>query len=269
MAVNRMRLQNKVAIVVGGGQTAGETIGNGRAAAILFAREGARVLVGDRDLESAQETVELIRREGGVAEAQRVDITSDAECAALIGACMAHFQRIDVLHNNVGIGQGDGGVTHVTDDAWDRIFSINVKGALHTCRHALPIMRTQQSGVILSVSSIASVCASNLLAYKSSKAALNAMTHSIAMANAKFGIRANSILPGLMNTPMAVESISKALGIERNVLIEQRNAQVPLRGGMGTAWDVAHAALFLASDEARFITGVILPVDGGQSARIG
>jgi NAD(P)-dependent dehydrogenase (short-subunit alcohol dehydrogenase family) len=123
--------------------------------------------------------------------------------------------------------------------------------------------------VILSVSSIAAVCSTNLLAYKSSKAALNAFTHSVALSNAKFGIRANSILPGLMNTPMAVEGISQARGIDRSKLIEQRDAQVPLRGGMGSAWDVANAALFLASDEARFITGVMLPVDGGQSARIG
>jgi NAD(P)-dependent dehydrogenase (short-subunit alcohol dehydrogenase family) len=264
-----MRLRDKVAVVVGGGQAPGEGLGNGRAAALLFAREGARVLVADRDLESARETCALIASEGGTAEAQRVDITQDSECRALMQACVERWQRIDVLHNNVGIGRGDGGPTHVTDEAWDEIFSVNVKGALHTCRHALPVMRRQQGGVILNVSSIASVCASNLLAYKSSKAALNAMTHAIAMGNAKFGIRANSILPGLMNTPMAIEGIAQGRGVDKAQLVAQRNAQVPLRGGMGTAWDVAHAALFLASDEARFITGVLLPVDGGQSARIG
>lgn len=264
-----MRLRDKVVVVVGGGQVPGEGLGNGRAAAILFAREGARVLVADKNLDSARETCDLIASEGGTAEAQQVDITQDGECQALMEACVARWQRIDVLHNNVGIGRGDGGPTHVTDETWDEIFSVNVKGALHTCRHALPVMRRQESGVILSVSSIASVCASNLLAYKSSKAALNAMTHAIAMGNAKFGIRANTILPGLMNTPMAVDGISRGRGVDKAQLIEQRNAQVPLRGGMGTAWDVAHAALFLASDEARFITGVVLPVDGGQSARIG
>jgi len=264
-----MRLRDKVAIIVGGGQTPGETIGNGRAAAVLFAREGARVLVGDRNLESARETVEMIRREGGIAEAQRVDVVDDAECKALIDACVAHFQRVDVLVNNVGIGTGDAGPTHISDEAWDRIFDVNVKGALHTCRHALPVMRQQESGVILNISSIASVCSTSLLAYKSSKAALNALTHTVALTNAKFGIRANTILPGLMNTPMAIESISQARGIDRSVLIEQRNQVVPLRGGMGSAWDVANAALFLASDDARFITGVLLPVDGGQSARIG
>jgi NAD(P)-dependent dehydrogenase (short-subunit alcohol dehydrogenase family) len=264
-----MRLRDKVAIVVGGGQKKGDSIGNGRAAAMLFAREGARVVVADRDLESAQETVAMIAKEGGTSVAERVDITRDAECAALIASCVARWGRLDVLHNNVGTGSGDGGASSITDEAWDRIFDVNVKGALHTCRHALPVMRAQQSGVILNVSSIASVCAVGLLAYKSSKAALNALTHALALGNAKHGIRVNAILPGLMNTPMAIESISEATGIAKEALIAERNARVPLRGGMGNAWDVAHAALFLASDEARFITAVMLPVDGGQSARIG
>jgi NAD(P)-dependent dehydrogenase (short-subunit alcohol dehydrogenase family) len=264
-----MRLRDKVAIIVGGGQVPGEGLGNGRAASILFAREGAKVIVADRNIESAQETVALVEKEGGVAFAVRADITVDADCKALAEAAVARFKRIDILHNNVGIGTGDSGPTKITDEAWDRIFDVNVKGAMHTVRHALPVMRTQGSGVILNVSSIASVCSTNLLAYKSSKAALNAFTHSIALTNAKHGIRANSILPGLMNTPMAIEGISQGRGIDRNQLIDARNAMVPLKGGMGTAWDVAHAALFLASDEARFITGINLPVDGGQSARIG
>jgi NAD(P)-dependent dehydrogenase (short-subunit alcohol dehydrogenase family) len=264
-----MRLRDKVAIVVGGGQVPGEGIGNGRAAAILFAREGARVLVGDRNLESAQQTVAMIRESGGSAEAQRVDVTCDEECNALIEACSARWGRLDILHNNVGIGRADDSPSRISDESWDLIFSVNLKGALHTCRHALPVMRAQGSGVILNVSSIASICASALIAYKSSKAALNAFTHSLALTHAKHGIRANAILPGLMNTPMAVEGISKSRNVDRTALIAQRDAQVPLRGGMGSAWDVAHAALFLASDEARFITGVMLPVDGGQSARVG
>jgi NAD(P)-dependent dehydrogenase (short-subunit alcohol dehydrogenase family) len=261
-----MRLRDKVAIIVGGGQVPGEGLGNGRAASILFAREGAKVVVADRNIESAQETVALIEKEGGAAIAVRADITVDADCKALAEAAVARWKRIDILHNNVGIGTGDSGPTKITDEAWDRIFDVNVKGAMHTVRHALPVMRVQGSGVILNVSS---VCSTNLLAYKSSKAALNAFTHSIALTNAKHGIRANSILPGLMNTPMAIEGISQGRGIDRNQLIDARNAMVPLKGGMGTAWDVAYAALFLASDEARFITGINLAVDGGQSARIG
>jgi NAD(P)-dependent dehydrogenase (short-subunit alcohol dehydrogenase family) len=138
-----------------------------------------------------------------------------------------------------------------------------------TCRHALPVMRKQESGVILNVSSIAAVCAVGLIAYKSSKAALNALTHALATGNAKYGIRVNGIMPGLIDTPMAIEGISAARGIPKETLKAARDGVVPLKGGMGTAWDVANAALFLASEEARFITGVILPVDGGQSARIG
>lgn len=264
-----MRLRGKVVVVVGGGQTPGDTMGNGRAASVLFAREGARVMVADQNLDSARETAALIAKEGGEAAAERVDVTSDEDCRALVAACVNRWNRLDVLHNNVGIGRGDGGPSHITDEAWDAIFSVNVKGALHTCRHALPVMRRQESGVILNVSSIAAVCSVGLVAYKSSKAALNALTHVLALGNAKYGIRANAILPGLMNTPMAIESISDARGVAKADLIADRDARVPLRGGMGTAWDVAHAAVFLASDEARFITGVLLPVDGGQSARIG
>ena len=264
-----MRLPGKIVLVVGGGQTKGDTIGNGRAAAIVFAREGARVLVADRDLDSARETVGLIQAEGGVAEAERVDVTRDEDCAAAVAACVARWGRLDVLHHNVGTGAGDAGPGHSTDEAWDAIFDVNVKGALHTCRHALPVMRRQQAGVILTVSSIASVCSVGIVAYKSSKAALNALTHSLALGNAQHGIRVNAILPGLMNTPMAIEGYARATGKTKEELIAERNARVPLRGGMGTAWDVAHAAAFLASDEARFITGVLLPVDGGQSARIG
>ncbi|MGD8863068.1 MAG: SDR family NAD(P)-dependent oxidoreductase [Myxococcales bacterium] len=264
-----MRLEGKTALVIGGGQTPGETIGNGRAMAALFARQGAKVVVGDRDPESAQQTVEMIEAEGGAAAVQTLDVTDDGQCAAAIAACVQRFGRLDVLVNNVGIGTGDGGVTRITDEAWDLIYEVNLKGALHACRHALPVMREQGSGVILNISSIASICAAPLVAYKSSKAALNAFTHTLATGNAKYGIRANAILPGLMNTPMAIEAIAAARGISREALIAERDRMVPLRGGMGSAWDVAHAALFLASDEARFVSGVLLPVDGGQSARIG
>jgi NAD(P)-dependent dehydrogenase (short-subunit alcohol dehydrogenase family) len=136
-------------------------------------------------------------------------------------------------------------------------------------KSVLPVMRKQQTGSIINISSIAAVCSANIVAYKVSKAGVNALTHQIAMDNAQYGIRANAIMPGLMNTPMAIEGISKARGVSKEVLIRERDSRVPLRGKMGTAWDVAYAALFLASDEAQFITGVLLPVDGGQSGRIG
>ena len=263
------RLADKVAIVVGGGQTRGETIGNGRATAVLFAREGAKVLVVDRSLAAAQETAAQIESEGGVAVAHEADATSEAACIGLIARGVELYGRIDVLHNNVGIGGGDSGPAHLDEDAWDRILQVNLKSVILPCKHVLPVMRRQRSGAIVNVSSIAAVCATPIVAYKVSKAGINAYTQSLAVGNAKHGIRANVIMPGLMNTPMAIEGISQALGIAREDLIRQRDAQVPLRGKMGTAWDVAYAALFLASDEARFITGVLLPVDGGQSARVG
>jgi NAD(P)-dependent dehydrogenase (short-subunit alcohol dehydrogenase family) len=145
-----------------------------------------------------------------------------------------------------------------------------MKSVFLTCKHVIPVMRTQGSGSILNISSIAAVCSvGGLLAYKISKSGVNAITHQLALANAKYGIRVNAIMPGLMNTPMAIEGISKARGIAKDQLIRERDAQVPLGAKMGTGWDIAHAALFLVSDEAGFITGVILPVDGGQSARIG
>ncbi|MGH7897992.1 MAG: SDR family NAD(P)-dependent oxidoreductase [Candidatus Binatia bacterium] len=263
------RLRDKVAIVVGAGQTPGDTIGNGRATAVLFAREGARVMLVDRDLDSARETRSLIEKEGGESFEFQADVTRGEDCRRSVEACLGAFGRIDVLHNNVGIGTGDGGPLHLSEETWDRILTVNLKSIFLTCKHALPTMRAQQSGAIVNISSIAAVCSVGLLAYKTSKAGVNALTHSLALGNAKYGIRVNAIMPGLMNTPMAIEGISRERGIAKEDLIRARDAQVPLGGKMGTAWDIAHAALFLASDEARFVTGVVLPVDGGQSARIG
>jgi NAD(P)-dependent dehydrogenase (short-subunit alcohol dehydrogenase family) len=263
------RLAGKVAIVVGGGQTPGETIGNGRATAVLFAREGAHVVVVDRRLEAAEETVAQIRGEGFEARAALADATREADCAALVAECVRRHGRIDVLHNNVGIGGGDAGPANVSEEAWDRILSVNLKSVVFPCKHALPVMRGQGGGAITNVSSIAAVCSTPAVAYKASKAGINAYTQSLAIGNARYGIRANAIMPGLIETPMAIEGISRERGIPRDELIRQRHAAVPLGARMGTAWDVAWAAVFLASDEARFVTGAVLPVDGGQSARIG
>ena len=263
------RLAGKVAVVVGAGQTPGDTIGNGRATAVLFAREGARVVAVDRRLDSAEETVAMIRAEGGEAVALYADATREDDCAALVDECVKRHGRIDVLHNNVGIGGGDAGPAHVSEEAWDRILSVNLKSVIFPCKHVLPVMREQQGGAITNVSSIAAICVTPAVAYKTSKAGINAYTQTLALGNAKYGIRANVIMPGLMETPMAIEGLSAELGIAKEKLIAQRHAAVPLGGHMGTAWDVAWAAVFLASDEARFITGVLLPVDGGQSARIG
>lgn len=262
------RLADKIAVIVGAGQTPGETVGNGRATALRFAEEGATVLLVDRDLASAEETLAMLEARGGTGSCLAADVTVEAECAAITTTCLDRYGRLDVLHNNVGIGTGDCGPTRITEEVWDEIFATNLKSVMFTCKHALPVMREQRSGCILTVSSIAAVCAYGLVSYKASKAALNAYTHSLATGGAKFGIRANVVMPGLMNTPMAIEGFVAA-GHDREALIARRNASVPLGGAMGDAWDVANAALFLASDEAKFITGVCLPVDGGQSAMIG
>lgn len=264
-----MRLDDKVAIVVGAGQTAGSTIGNGRATALLFAREGARVLVVDRDEASAQETRHMIEAEAGAAVVCVADITDEAQAAAIPAACLAAFGRIDVLVNNVGIGSGDSGVVAMDREVWDRIFEVNLTGLMLTCKHVVPIMRQQGAGSIVNISSIAAVATTRMAAYTSSKAAVNALTLHMASANARHGVRVNAIMPGLLDTPMAIESISAATGVDVDEVRASRNAVVPLGRRMGTAWDTAYAALYLASDEAGFVTGAVLPVDGGQSARVG
>ena len=264
-----MRLKDKVAIVVGAGQTPGETIGNGRATAILFAREGAKVLLVDRDLDSAEETRKMIADENGESFTFAADISLEADCRKMAEACVEQYGRIDILQNNVGIGTNDAGPVSLTEEALDNIMTVNFKGAFFCCKHVVPVMRKQLGGAITNISSVAAVCSAGITAYKASKAALNAYSHALAMGNAKYGIRVNVIMPGLMDTPMAIETISEARGISKEVLRKGRDALVPLKGKMGTAWDVAYASLFLASDEAKFITGVVLPVDGGQSARIG
>jgi len=263
-----MRLKDKIAIVVGAGQTTGDTIGNGRATAILFAREGARVVVVDSSFESALETQTMIEAEGGTCSV-KADTTREKDCRAFIQRAVDAYGRVDILHNNVGIRGGNDEILSLTEENWDRIMTVNLKGMFLSSRSVLPVMRQQRNGSIINISSIAAICSTGIVAYKTSKAGVNALTHQIALENAKYNIRANAIMPGLMNTPMAIEGISKARGVAKEDLIRQRDASVPLGGKMGTAWDVAYAALFLASDEAKFITGVMLPVDGGQSARIG
>lgn len=261
------RLRDRVAIVVGAGQAAGETLGNGRAAALLFAREGARVVAVDRDGDSAAETVRAIEAEGGEALAVTADVTRAADCAALAEACMERHGRIDVLHNNVGIGV-PGGPVELAEEDWDRVLDTNLKGMFLSCKHVLPHMVAGGRGAIVNVSSLAAerFPPLPLLAYSASKGGVNALTRAIAMQYAPQGIRVNAVMPGLIHTPMAVDQVARRFGIDREKLVHARDGAVPM-GRMGEAWDVAHAALFLASDEAKYVTGVILPVDGGMSCR--
>jgi NAD(P)-dependent dehydrogenase (short-subunit alcohol dehydrogenase family) len=265
-----MRLAGKTAIVVGAGQTPGETIGNGRAMALLFAREGAEVLCVDRLAERAEETAAMIVAEGGKASALAANITKPDDCAAMVEAAKAAWPRIDIVVNNVGIGGGGDGPAHrLTEDAFDRILAVNLKGAWQVSKAVLPTLREQGAGSIVNISSLASIAGGNQVAYEVSKAAVNRLTTSVAQANAAKGVRCNAVAMGLLDTPMAVAGIASASGQEQQAVRDARNARVPLGGQMGTAWDTAYAALFLASDEARFITGVVLFVDGGMSSRVG
>jgi NAD(P)-dependent dehydrogenase (short-subunit alcohol dehydrogenase family) len=265
------RLVGRTAIVTGAGQTPGATIGNGRAIALVYAREGARVLCVDRDLARAEETVAMILAEGGRAEAEQADVSSDMDCRTVVAAGLAFGGgRLDILVNNVGIGGGGDGPAHKAEEAaFDRILAVNLKGAWLMTRHALLPMRSHGAGAIVNVSSLASIAGATQIAYEISKAAVNRLTTSVASANAGRGVRCNAILPGFLDTPMAVEGIAAATGQTAEAVREARNARVPLVRRMGTAWDTAHAALFLASDDAGFITGVLLPVDGGMGVRVG
>jgi NAD(P)-dependent dehydrogenase (short-subunit alcohol dehydrogenase family) len=258
-----MRLQDRIAIVVGAGQSPGEGIGNGRATALTFAREGARVLCVDHHLESAQETVDMIAAKGGTAVAFKADVTKNAELKAMVGDAKQRWGRVDILSG------GDAELLDITEEALDRCIAINLKSCILAAKHVIPIMRAQKSGVIINISSMAVITSYPYVAYKATKSAMVAFTEQLAYQNASYGIRANVILPGLMNTPMAVDTRAREFKKTRAEVEAERDRQVPLRQKMGTGWDVANAALFLASDEASFITGVTLPVDGGSSVRRG
>ena len=266
-----MRLKDRVAIVVGAGQSPGEGIGNGRATALTFAREGARVLCVDHHLASAQETVDMIAAKGGTAAAFKADVTKNAELEAMVADALHRWGRIDILHNNVGVSLagGDSELASFTEQALERCVAINLKSCIFAAKHVIPVMRRQQSGAIINISSMAAITTYPYVAYKATKAAMIAFTEQLAYQNAEYGIRANVILPGLMNTPMAVDTRAREFKKSRAEVEAERDAKVPLRQKMGTGWDVANAALFLASDEAGFITGVTLPVDGGASVRRG
>lgn len=261
------KLAGQVAIIVGAGQSPGESIGNGRASALTYAREGASVLCVDRNLASAEETVALITSEGGRATAFEADATSEAALREMAGSCKEEYGRIDILHNNVGISLtgNDATITDITEEAFDLCMAVNLKSMVLACKHVLPIMREQESGVITNISSAAAKTAYPLIAYKTSKAAVLALTENVAVLNAAYGIRCNTILPGLVDTPMGVDSRVREMSMSRDEVVAMRQAKVPLKGHVGTAWDVANAALFLASKDAGYITGISLMVDGGRS----
>jgi NAD(P)-dependent dehydrogenase (short-subunit alcohol dehydrogenase family) len=266
-----MRLRDKVAVVIGAGQGPGEGMGNGRATVIRFVQEGAKVLAVDNRLASAQETAAMASKDGAACVAHEGDVTKEASMAATMAAALERFGRIDILHYNVGVSLGgsDAPLAEFTEEAFDRIATINLRGAIMAAKHVMPVMHRQKSGVIINISSAAAIENYPYVAYKATKSALVAFTQQLAIRNAEHGVRANVILPGLMDTPMAVDTRARHAGKSRAEVAAARDARVPLRRKMGTAWDVANAALFLASDEANFITGAALPVDGGAVINIG
>lgn len=267
-----MRLEGKVAMVVGAGQAPGRMTGNGKATSMVFAREGAKVLCVDRDKAAAEETVAAIRAEGGTAEAAVADVRDEDAIKAVVAGCVDLWGRIDVLDNNVGVAMAfnDAPITEITIEAFDTITAINLRGMVLSCKHVIPVMRQQETGgSIINISSSAAYNSYPYVTYKTSKAAVIALTNHVAIWNAKYGIRANTIVPGSLNTPTAVENRVKKYGLSFDEVVAQRDKDVPLRGKMGTAWDLANAALFFASDESSFITGAQLPLDGGLSIQIG
>jgi NAD(P)-dependent dehydrogenase (short-subunit alcohol dehydrogenase family) len=231
----------------------------------LFAREGAHVLVVDRDRASAEETVARIVAEGGRACAYCADVSIEDECRAVTAAAQDALGGVDVLHNNVGIVLMDD-PTELDEQDWDRVLAVNLKSMWLMAKHVLPGMRAQGSGSIVNISSIAATGGTTAVSYAASKGGVNALTKSLAVGNAKYRIRVNAIMPGLMDTPLGVEAKVRDSGRTRDEIAAERSGRVPM-GFMGDGWDVARAALFLASDEARYVTGVVLPVDGGLTAR--
>lgn len=268
MTTSKGRLAGKVAIIVGAGQQPGDTVGNGRATAERFAQEGATLLLVDINQAWAQETCNALAAYGGQASILVADITQEDDCKKIADTCVARYGRIDILHNNVGQSRGDKKTVDLDVAVWDTIMAMNLKGMFMTCKHVLPHMIAQKSGAIINISSTSSMAARPTLTYKTSKGAVNTMTQHIAMENAAFGVRANAILPGLIDTPMAIERRAKERGVSRDVVRAEREALVPMQR-MGTAWDVANTAVFLASDEAQYITGVLIPVDGGLLVKRG
>ena len=255
------RLNGKVAAVFGAGSI-GPGWGNGKATAVAYAREGAKVAAIDVKLEAAEETRRIVEGEGGVCAAFQCDVSDSVSVKRAVDTMVERFGRIDILHNNVGI-VAFGGPVEMSEADWNRVMDVNLKGMFLTCKHVLPIMEKQTSGAIVNISSMASIRWGGVpyISYNTSKAGVNQLTRIVARQYAKKGIRANAILPGLMDTPMIRDPEKvRAEGLED--FLAQRHARCPM-GHMGDGWDVAWASVFLASDEAKYITGVLLPVDGG------
>lgn len=253
------RVEGKVAIVTGAGSTPGPGIGTGKGTAVVLAREGASVLLVDLHPERADETRRMIEDDGGTAEVFAADATRAADCEAMVQAAVDAFGTVDILVNNIGLASL-GTVVDTSEEAWDRAFDINLRTAFLSAKHAVPVMAAQGSGSIVNISSISALRGDGTVAYSAAKGGLTAMTVDMAYSHGRQGIRVNAIAPGHITTPM-VASVSAAG--PRAEFMDTLRSEAGLLGTPGTGWDVGYAAAFLASDEARWITGVVLPVDSG------
>lgn len=261
-----MRLDKKVALITGAGSV-GPGWGNGKATAVAFAREGASIFAVDLVPESAAETQGIISSEGGTCETHQCDVTNSAEVEAMIEACVAQFGCIDILVNNVG-GSVPGNAVNLSLDDWQQQLDFNLTSSFMACKYAIPYMERQSRGAIVNISSIAGHrhIGNDHVGYNAAKAGLAHYSRAIAVKYASQGIRCNVISPGLMHTPLVEVRLAGQYGEgDAEALIEKRNKQVPM-GHMGEGWDVAYAALYLASDEAKYVTGTDLVVDGGLIA---
>jgi NAD(P)-dependent dehydrogenase (short-subunit alcohol dehydrogenase family) len=261
----RLRLQDKVALVFGAG-CVGQGWGNGKATAVAYAQEGAFVIAVDRNPDAAEQTRAIIAALGGQCVAFAADVIRSEDVARVVAETMAAQGRIDVLHNNVGTTIM-GGPVELTEEQWDTVLDVNLRGAFLTCKHVLPVMVRQGKGAIINISSVAAIRYTGYpyAAYYAAKAGVNQFTVGLALQYARQGIRANAIMPGLMNPPLIHQQISGQY-TDAAAMVKARDEACPM-GRMGTAWDIASAAVFLASDEAQYITGVCLPVDGGLTCR--
>jgi NAD(P)-dependent dehydrogenase (short-subunit alcohol dehydrogenase family) len=259
----RGRVRDKIALVFGAGSS-GPGWGNGKAAAVLYAREGAAVVAVDLQRPAAEETRDIIREEGGQCVALQADVTSSDAVANVVRQATREFGTIDILHNNVGITRM-GDVVEASEESWRQVIDTNLTSAFLTCKHVLPIMLAQGRGAIVNVSSLATLQNNTYpyMSYYAAKAGLSQVTRAMAVQYAARGIRANAVLPGVIDTPLIRTQIAGRYESTEEMMTA-RHAASPM-GRMGDAWDVARAALFLASDDAAYITGVCLPVDGGKS----
>jgi len=255
------KLADRVALVLGAGSV-GDGWGNGKAAAVSYAREGATVIAVDLNLAAAQETRDIILSEGGRCDAFTADVTQSGQMRDLVARVAAEHGRIDILHNNVGMAKM-GSVTELSEADWDLAMAVNLKSAFLACKHVLPLMLAQKRGAIVNISSLAAIRYTGYPypVYYASKGGLNQLTVGLALEYAATGIRVNAIMPGYIDTPLIYKDISGQYA-SKEAMVAERNARCPM-GHMGTAWDIARAAVFLASDDAAYITGVCLPVDGG------